>query len=698
MAQSLSRAASVGRPESAVSSVHSHVQKPGYKVQLEHVVAKKRKLNVTDTHITQPPPGYTFLAVGYADLAERCKELSRKRGVDVRLVSAQNKSEAAHKISTHLHRIGYHFQSDVFDQACDELGYRFQGGKLVRDSDASAAAGFDRVMARFGADFGQASKKSATAEEEIKVKKAIRELFPKIPDDALHEIFRKAWQEGAETVGNAPLPLSRRVQLATVAHIRHKFTEYDRLLKILTWPDARKIVEPRCLEKLVEWRGDNEDHGDEVEDIVRETIVIDDEDNVVSREDEGNGTDTSYEVVARSTRHEDIAAESSDDRPSAGEPLCAARPAAASSHSDLTNHRELTRNRWHEAQVRVHGVKTPFTPCQQSTPPSGHIRVEANAQGRLPRKILQDGIEYVRLSPDREVIEPVSLYTNPQYSAYGLGTPANHPQRYGYNPYPQHHPQAVTAPVPPPRASFATPSQIGNGYERIIQSIERSRDFTVPGQARESDTSQGGVVPNGSGSKRRVVEPYGKSSSASPPRRKRRRAEIDERGESDYEPPSDIVEVARRNDPRRDPVQGRDVQYYGQPDSGSSDKEYDPAKPALTTASANYRQPDHGLHTSQQMVYQSRGMDTQHHDAYMAPQSQHGAPSAVQPKQYHGDPHEYYQQQYTQYAAPRAASSHQVYAAPPAPPAPLPPPRYAYPAPYQQQYLQYPPVYAYPPP
>lgn len=50
-------------------------------------------------------------------------------------------------------------------------------------------------MARYGADFGQGSKKNATAEEEIKVKKAIKELFPKIPDDALHEIFRKAWQE-----------------------------------------------------------------------------------------------------------------------------------------------------------------------------------------------------------------------------------------------------------------------------------------------------------------------------------------------------------------------------------------------------------------------------------------------------------------------------------------------------------------------
>lgn len=456
-------------------------------------------------------------------------------------------------------------------------------------------------------------------------------------------------------------------------------------------------MEPRCLEKLVEWRGDNEDHGDEVEDIVRETIVIDDEDNVVSREDEGNVSDTSYEVVARIARHEDIAAESSDDRQSAGEPLRPARQAVPPSRSALNSHRELTRDRWHEAQVRVHGVETPFVSGQQFAQPSGHIHVEANAQGRLPRKILQDGLEYVRVSPDRDVVEPASQYTNPQYAAYGLGAPANHPQRYGYNPYPQHYHQAVTAPVPPPRAYFAAPSQIGNGYERIIQSIERSRDFAVSGQDREHIVSQEAVMPNDSvnvTSNRRIVKPYGESSSASPPRRKRRHAQIGEKEDSDYEPPSDIVEVARRNDPRRDLVRGKVVQYYGQSGSESSDDGYDAADPAVTTMSANYRQPNHGLQSTHETVHQSRAFETQHRHVYEASQPQHGAPSAVQPKQYHEDPHEHHQPQYIQYAAPPAPPSQQSYTAQ------LPPPRYAYAAQPQQQYplnAQYPPVYAYKP-
>lgn len=50
-------------------------------------------------------------------------------------------------------------------------------------------------MARNGARIEQRTRQSATADEEIRVKKAIKELFPKIPEDALHEIFQKAWQE-----------------------------------------------------------------------------------------------------------------------------------------------------------------------------------------------------------------------------------------------------------------------------------------------------------------------------------------------------------------------------------------------------------------------------------------------------------------------------------------------------------------------
>jgi len=34
-----------------------------------------------------PPAGYSFLRLGYLDLATRCKEISKERGLDVRIVS-----------------------------------------------------------------------------------------------------------------------------------------------------------------------------------------------------------------------------------------------------------------------------------------------------------------------------------------------------------------------------------------------------------------------------------------------------------------------------------------------------------------------------------------------------------------------------------------------------------------------------------
>ena len=73
------------------------------------------------------------------------------------------------------------------------------------------------------------------------------------------------------------MSLVRRVQLAVTAHIRHVYTDYDFLLKIVTWPEARRQVEKLCLDRLILWRGDDEDPN-AMEDILREVIVIPDDD------------------------------------------------------------------------------------------------------------------------------------------------------------------------------------------------------------------------------------------------------------------------------------------------------------------------------------------------------------------------------------------------------------------------------------
>lgn len=76
------------------------------------------------------------------------------------------------------------------------------------------------------------------------------------------------------------LPLARRAQLAVVAHIRHVYTDYDRILKVKSFHEARSAVEQTTLAKVIEWRGDDENGQTVLEDVFREVIVIsDDEDS-----------------------------------------------------------------------------------------------------------------------------------------------------------------------------------------------------------------------------------------------------------------------------------------------------------------------------------------------------------------------------------------------------------------------------------
>jgi hypothetical protein len=102
----------VSRATSVVSSGNARDllkrrNKP-YKTEQQKIIAKKRKLDIkvrppsdppqingqrhwlftqTTWGQNRPPPGYTFLALGTPDLAELCKELSRKRGLPVNVVN-----------------------------------------------------------------------------------------------------------------------------------------------------------------------------------------------------------------------------------------------------------------------------------------------------------------------------------------------------------------------------------------------------------------------------------------------------------------------------------------------------------------------------------------------------------------------------------------------------------------------------------
>jgi len=211
-------------------------------------------------------------------------------------------------------------------------------------------------------------------------------------------------------VGNAVgVPLSRRAQLATVAHIRHTYTDYDRLLKEVSWPAARAAVEKASLAKLVEWRGED-DFGDDIEDIIRETIVIDDEDaenNMVIHapfmRGHGEESDSSVEYVSRAANADELRSEY------VPEPV--APHYAQQLQSNQTRQQRRPRNdritlqaRWQEARLHLRGgdadASTPVT-----APPRGRalqelprIHVPLDPQGRAPRRIVQGEVEYVRVS------------------------------------------------------------------------------------------------------------------------------------------------------------------------------------------------------------------------------------------------------------------------------------------------------------
>ncbi len=126
-------------------------------------------------------------------------------------------------------------------------------------------------------------------------KETIKDLFPKIPDNDLFKIIKTAFQLGDGKVGTADeIPLVRRAQLSVVAHVRHTYTKYDRLLRRMPYNQARHEVEDETLQKLVEWRGDEENVNDDdsrrraMDEIVREVIVVPSDDESDSDGDDSN--------------------------------------------------------------------------------------------------------------------------------------------------------------------------------------------------------------------------------------------------------------------------------------------------------------------------------------------------------------------------------------------------------------------------
>jgi hypothetical protein len=180
-----------------------------------------------------------------------------------------------------VHRIGFHFPTTVVDEVCAHYGISLSAsGTLIQEEDRQSF--HQRRQGR--------NQRSDDMKDQItintKARDAIKDLFPNIPDNDLHQIIKTAFQKGQKKVGTATeLPLVRRAQLSVVAHVRHMYTKYDSLLRRVQWNEARSMVEGPTLRKLVEWRGDDDNGKEALEDVLREVIVISDDDE---SEDESN--------------------------------------------------------------------------------------------------------------------------------------------------------------------------------------------------------------------------------------------------------------------------------------------------------------------------------------------------------------------------------------------------------------------------
>ncbi|KAF4166047.1 hypothetical protein CNMCM6936_007134 [Aspergillus lentulus] len=226
-----------------------------------------------------------------------------------------------HNLSQHVHRIGYHFPSAVVATVCMDLGLQLTATGNVMPVHSNAAAGESK----------HANSEASQITINTEARDVLRDLFPNIPDNDLNQIIKTAFQKGQRKVGTAAeLPLARRAQLAVVAHIRHIYTDYDRLLKTTSFHEARSAVEEPTLAKLVEWRGDDENGKTVLEDVFREVIVISDDDDSDAEEGEVSRSvnrDHSIEIISSHQRPEELQTR----------PVNFAHPTVPESHLDISD-------------------------------------------------------------------------------------------------------------------------------------------------------------------------------------------------------------------------------------------------------------------------------------------------------------------------------------------------------------------------
>ncbi|GJD02008.1 hypothetical protein ColKHC_10833 [Colletotrichum higginsianum] len=223
---------------------------------------RKKPLLLENTTNTDPPPGMRYIPIGNPELTERCQDISRELGASVYIVTKAKKD--ASDLSLQIHRVGYHIRENIVDRALAELGlHDVYVPELIGQGDGGLVEkipdGQDEIDKQ--ADAAWSNHKSS-----------------KRTTGGADRSSQGRHFKGDLVVGlQQDLSLSRRVQLAVLAHIRHNHTRYDELLRETSWHNARRATEQLCLDILVKWRGDDENGRNQLDEILREVVVLSDD-------------------------------------------------------------------------------------------------------------------------------------------------------------------------------------------------------------------------------------------------------------------------------------------------------------------------------------------------------------------------------------------------------------------------------------
>ena len=97
-------------------------------------------------------------------------------------------------------------------------------------------------------------QRDATAHDEFE--EALRQQFPSIPDEDATTILRRTLRKHSGRVGRTGrLTLEDKVKLAVTAHVRHKHTDYDAVLKETgDREQARKAMWTEIYQKTKSWK------------------------------------------------------------------------------------------------------------------------------------------------------------------------------------------------------------------------------------------------------------------------------------------------------------------------------------------------------------------------------------------------------------------------------------------------------------